>query len=78
MPDLVADPQFVARGAFVEAQHPTAGTFRQVGPVLAGQTPADGPYVLRDAAETDTEALLTAAGLTATEVDELRREGVVA
>jgi len=78
VPDLVADPQFVARGAFVEAQHPTAGTFRQVGPVLAGQTPAAGPYVLRDAAETDTEALLTAAGLTATEVDELRREGVVA
>ena len=65
VPDLVDDPQFVARGAFVEAEHPTAGTFRQVGPVLAGQVAPDGPYVLRDATETDTEALLTRPGFTA-------------
>jgi alpha-methylacyl-CoA racemase len=29
------DPQFVARGAIVEAEHPDHGRFRQVGEVLA-------------------------------------------
>ena len=74
VPDLVADPQFARPDAFVEAQHPTAGDFRQVGPVLAGQTPADGPYVLRDARRRPTpRRCSTAAGLTATEVDDTAR-----
>src|SRR5690606_35876304 len=32
VPELVDDPQFQARGAVVEAHHPTDGTFRQVAP----------------------------------------------
>ncbi|MGH9186585.1 MAG: CaiB/BaiF CoA transferase family protein [Acidimicrobiales bacterium] len=36
VPELVADPQFVDRGVLVEARHPEHGSFRQVGPVLAG------------------------------------------
>jgi hypothetical protein len=32
----VKDEQFVARGAFVDADVPTRGRFRQVGYVLAG------------------------------------------
>ena len=55
VPEVVDDAQFAARGAFVDAEHPTAGTFRQVGPVLAGQARPTGPYELRDATETDVD-----------------------
>ena len=48
IPEVVADSQFVARRAFVEADHPEAGRFRQTGPVLAGQGPPDRPYALRE------------------------------
>ena len=46
--------------------------------MLAGQVAPAGPYQLRDATETDVVPLLSAAGLTAAEIAELRREGVVA
>ena len=36
MSEVVADPQFQARGVFVEADHPHKGVFQQLGPVLAG------------------------------------------
>ena len=36
VPEVIDDPQFVARGAFVDARHPDAGDFRQVGYPLAG------------------------------------------
>jgi len=36
VPEVVNDPQYAARGAFVDAEHPDHGTFRQVGYVLAG------------------------------------------
>jgi alpha-methylacyl-CoA racemase len=36
VPELVDDPQYLARGAFVDAALPEHGTFRQVGCVLAG------------------------------------------
>ena len=36
VPEVVEDPQFLARHAFVEATDPEHGTFRQVGWVLAG------------------------------------------
>jgi alpha-methylacyl-CoA racemase len=36
VPEVVKDEQFVARGAFVDADVPTRGRFRQVGYVLAG------------------------------------------
>jgi alpha-methylacyl-CoA racemase len=78
--EVVADPQFLARGGVVEAKHPTAGTFRQLGPVLAGTArPADGgPYELADQATTDTDALLAAAGYSAADIAALRAEGAVA
>jgi alpha-methylacyl-CoA racemase len=75
--EVVADPQFAARGAFVEAKHPQRGSFRQLGPVLAG-TPRRDVYELPDPAATDTTELLAAAGLTADEIQALLAEGVIA
>jgi alpha-methylacyl-CoA racemase len=39
VPEVVADEQYTARGAFVEAEDPEHGRFRQVGYVLAGTGP---------------------------------------
>jgi alpha-methylacyl-CoA racemase len=76
--EATSDPHFAARGAWAEAEHPAHGRVRQVGPVLAGQTPLAGPARARDAAETDTEALLREAGLAPGAIETLRRDGVVA
>jgi alpha-methylacyl-CoA racemase len=76
--ELVEHPQYATRGAFVDAFHPTEGSFRQVGPVLAGQVRADVPYALRDATETDVDVLLRAAGFGTEDIAELRDAGVVA
>jgi alpha-methylacyl-CoA racemase len=78
VPELVDEPQFVARGAFVEAEHPEAGRFRQVGPVLAGQCAPDTPYRLRAATETDVEELLRGVGFSAAEIATMHEDGVVA
>ena len=78
MSEIAADPQFGARGAFCDAEHPEAGRFRQVGPPLAGMQPVETPVPVRPAAETDTEELLLAAGFAADEIERLRGEGIVA
>ncbi len=78
VPELVDDAQFVARGAVVEAKHPTHGEFRQVAPVLAGQVRPEGAIEVPDHESTDTDELLRAAGFDADEVAALRRDGVVA
>jgi alpha-methylacyl-CoA racemase len=76
--ELVRDGHFAARGAFVEAHHPLHGSFRQLGPVLAGTAQPQQPVALRTASETDTDALLGAVGYSAEELAALRREGVIA
>jgi alpha-methylacyl-CoA racemase len=76
--EVVGDPQFVARGAFVDADHPEAERFRQTGPVLAGQDAPEAPYELRPSTDTDVDEILTAAGFAADEVAQLRRDGAVA
>lgn len=77
--EVVHDPQYRHRGLFVEASHPTAGTFEQVAPPLAGMPAPDAsaPVPLRDAAETDTDALLGACGYSVVEIEALREEEVV-
>ena len=40
--EAVRDPQFEARGTFAEAKHERHGSFRQVGPVLAGMSRTGG------------------------------------
>jgi alpha-methylacyl-CoA racemase len=78
VPELIDDEQYLARNAFVEAEHPDHGTFRQVGPVLAGMTPAEGPYAVRAGDATDTDELLRTAGLSPDEYEQLHEAGVVA
>ena len=78
IPEVIADPQVVARGSIAEAHHPTAGDFRQLGTLLAGTDTARRSFDLRDGAATDTEALLTAAGYAADDIARLRDEGAVA
>lgn len=76
--ELARDPGFAARGAFRETEHPTHGRLRQVGPVLAGQTPQNDGALVRDASETDTDTLLQQAGLAPIAIATLRRAGVIA
>ena len=76
--EMVDDPQFTARGAVVEAKHPVHGTFRQLGPVLAGSTPREPVYEVPNTLVNDTDAVLRAAGFTTDEIATLRTEGAVA
>ena len=71
------DEQFAHRGAVVEAVHPTRGSFRQVGPVLAGMGRPAGPIPLPDPSATDTELLLKEAGVDAATVADWRAKGVI-
>src|SRR5439155_14304634 len=69
--ELVDDPQFNARGAFVDAVHPRHGSFRQVAPTLAGMARPSEPYAVDDTDLTDTDELLRAAGMSPEESVEL-------
>jgi alpha-methylacyl-CoA racemase len=76
--EVANDAQYVTRGAFVEADHPTAGRFTQVGAVLAGMpTPAE-PVALPDLSVTDTSELLERAGFPSSKISELISKGVLA
>jgi len=63
--EVVATPQFVARGVVTEAVHPKEGPVRQLVPLLAGMERAAGdvPVQLPDMRQTDTEHLLKEAGV---------------
>jgi alpha-methylacyl-CoA racemase len=75
--EAVSDPQLLARGGVVEAKHPTAGSFRQLGPVLAGSGPRRPVYELPDMTTTHTDELLAAAGYSPDEIADLHAEGAV-
>ena len=77
IPELVEDPQLQSRHAFVEAEEEQHGTFRQVGPVLAGGERTQPRHRVRPGDETDTEALLLRAGMKDTEIRALREQGAV-
>jgi alpha-methylacyl-CoA racemase len=76
--EIAEDPQFIARGAVVEAKDTDGLIFCQVGAVLAGMPAVTAPVVVRPPTVTDTDALLEAAGLEPDRIAVLRREGVVA
>ncbi len=74
--ELVQDPQFRARGAFVEAKHPDHGSFEQLGPVLAGGTDS-APHTVRDPSVTDSDEVFGDAGFDADRIRALRDQGVL-
>ena len=82
--ELVDDEQYAARRAIVDAvtadgRHDGApASFRQVGPVLAGMTAVGLQATAGDAARSDTDELLAAAGVPAARIAELHVKGVVA
>jgi alpha-methylacyl-CoA racemase len=76
--ELPALAQHAARRAFVDAEHPQHGRFRQLGPVLAGSDRSAALLQVPDTTLTDTDALLEAAGLSTAEIADLKRDGIVA
>jgi alpha-methylacyl-CoA racemase len=77
LPEVVEDPHFRARGVFMEAEHPEAGRFRQVAPILAGGVREQAAVRVRPADESDADRVLADAGLAADEIEALRAEGVI-
>jgi alpha-methylacyl-CoA racemase len=75
--EIIEDPQFQAREAFVEAQHPTEGAFRQLAPVLAGMDRPEGPIPVPDWSLTNTDALLAEVGFAENKIKDLRARGII-
>jgi alpha-methylacyl-CoA racemase len=76
--EAVVDEQYVARGTIADAVHVTEGPFRQSAPIWAGTVPPDGPYAIRDGAQTDTDELLGAVGYDVGTIERLTDAGVIA
>ncbi|MBI2704675.1 MAG: CoA transferase [Actinobacteria bacterium] len=78
VPELVADPHFRERGLFGTATSPTAGSFAQLGTVLAGTDTARAEFAVPDRSSTETDEVLAGAGYTSAEIAALRNDGVIA
>jgi len=75
--ELVDDPQFQARGIFVEAEHPEHGTFRQVAPAFAGMERPAGKVEVPDWSKTNTDEILAEAGISSDEIQKMRDAGII-
>jgi alpha-methylacyl-CoA racemase len=75
VPELCADPHFAERGAWLEAEDPERGRFRQLAPMLAGGERAQPLHRVRRG--TDTDAVLAAGGFAEAEIRALRDAGAV-
>jgi crotonobetainyl-CoA:carnitine CoA-transferase CaiB-like acyl-CoA transferase len=76
LPQVLDSPQLAALGSVQELSHQTAGAYRLIGPPLRIDNAAlayPGPAPVLGA---DTRELLTAAGLTAAEIDDLAADGI--
>jgi alpha-methylacyl-CoA racemase len=77
VPELVNDPQFVARRAFDTARHPDHGEFGQVGATFAGQVQLDAVDV-GGADVSSAEDILVLAGFSEDERSAVLEQGAVA
>ena len=75
--EVVGHPQHSARRVVGVAHHPIQGEMRQLAPLLAGMERAEGPVVLPDPGQTDTEQLLKEAGVDGDTVARWVARGVV-
>jgi alpha-methylacyl-CoA racemase len=73
--ELCADPHFAARGAWIEAEDPERGRFRQLAPMFGGAQRGQPLHRVRRG--TDTDAVLGAAGFAEAEIRGLRAAGAV-
>jgi alpha-methylacyl-CoA racemase len=73
--EVADDPHF--RGRVAEARRAGHGTFRQLAPVFAGTEATGAPVEVADATPAETEELLRQVGVSAQEIEKMRREGVV-
>lgn len=76
--ELARDAHLNQRGAFVEAEHPEHGTFRQLAPLLAGMERGPQPLRAGDAAHSETAELLRDAGFGEAQLAALRESGSIA
>ena len=76
VPELVGAAQFRERHVFTHATASERGQFEQVGWILAGMERRQPDPAVRDATETDTDALLGELGYSAAEIAQLRAQGV--
>jgi len=77
IPEMVADPQINHRRMIVDVEHPTQGPVRQIGVAIKM---SDTPGTIRSAApmpNEHTEDVLKDLGMSAGEIADLRRKGVV-
>src|SRR5499427_193546 len=77
IPEMVADPQINHRRMIVDVEHPTQGRVRQVGVAIKL---SETPGAIRSAApmpNEHTEDVLKDLGMTAADIADLRRKGVV-
>ena len=73
------DPHVKARGIITTTEHPTAGTVRSPGfPVKLGKSPASIRMPAPQLGEHNEEVLTQVLGYSKEEVEELRKEGVIA
>jgi len=77
IPEVTQEPQWRARGLFMQAEHAERGVFEQLSPVLAGAVRAHPKHAVRGADETDSEALLALAGLSREAIAKAMAEGAV-
>lgn len=75
--EIAADAELADRGVIGRAHHPVHGTFRQLMPTFAGTGRPEGVVRLAADDHTDTDALLTRAGRTAAELNDLRERGII-
>src|SRR3989442_571498 len=77
IPEMVADPQINHRHMIVDVEHPSQGRVRQIGVAIKL---SDTPGTIRSAApmpSEHTEDVLKDLGMTAAEIAELQRKGIV-
>ena len=77
IPEVAQDEQYESRNAFMEAKHDEHGSFRQVGPVLAGGNRDQPTYSVPPGDGTDTDEILGEAGFSQESIRTLRADGVL-
>lgn len=77
IPEVAGDSAFTTRGAFADAQDGRHGSFRQVGPVLAGAERELPTHRVADPAASESDDVLAEAGFSREEIGALRSAAVI-